>query len=422
MPAQLRTSGEILFLAHRVPFPPNRGDKIRAHHLLKALGKIAPVHVGCLAESAEDRAGIADLAQIAASHHAPPRAKPLVLAGIEAVARGLPVSLTAFHSASLARWVRGTLASRPIGAIVVFSGQMGQYVPDDFAGRVLIDLCDVDSAKFENYAEAGERVWLNTREARLLMAEEERLAARADATILITDAEAALFRSRLADPGCANVQVVGNGIDAAFFDPAAAAPHPDLAARTGPHFTFTGQMDYRPNEQAAIWAIEALLPALQAHWPGAEMHIVGRNPTRSLLSLQDRKGANIWGEVPDVRPFIAGADCVIAPLMIARGVQNKVLEAMAMARPVLLSPEAATGIAASDHAEWLVERADPAAMAARAAALLADPARAAAMGAAARQFVLARHSWPAMLAPLETLLNGAAPAIVSTPPDARHAA
>jgi sugar transferase (PEP-CTERM/EpsH1 system associated) len=404
----IEAGAEILFLAHRVPFPPNRGDKIRAHHLLQALSRIAPVHVGCLSETAEDRAGIAALAQIAASHHAPPRSKPLVLAGLEAVASGKPVSLTAFHARSLERWVRETVATRPIGAIVVFSGQMGQYVPAGFKGRVIIDLCDVDSAKFAQYASNGERVWLNAREARLLAREEERLGARADATILISEAEAALYRSALQYPDRVNVQVIGNGIDAALFDPAQIAPHPDLAAVKGPHFTFTGQMDYRPNEQAAIWAITQLLPALRARWTGAMVHIVGRSPTPALRALSEQAGARIWGEVPDVRPFIAASDCVIAPLMIARGVQNKVLEAMAMARPVLLTPEAATGIAAQDGAEWLIAPADPQAMAARLAAVLDDPAKATAMGAAARRFVRDHHAWDAMLAPLGALLGRAA--------------
>lgn len=418
----MEQGSEILFLAHRVPFPPNRGDKIRAHHLLRTLAGIAPVHVGCLSENAEDRAGLAELAALAASHCAPHRTKPLALAGLEAIAKGRPVSLTAFHSRALESWVEKTLAVRPIGAIVVFSGQMGQYVPDDFPGRVVIDLCDVDSAKFESYAAAGERVWLNRREARLLATEEERLARRAAATILITEAEAALFRGRLSDPGAVDLRVMGNGIDTHFFDPAHIAPHPDLAARPGPHFTFTGQMDYRPNEQAAIWAITELLPALQAHWPQAEVHIVGRAPTRNLLAYDGRKGANIWGEVPDVRPFIAASDCIIAPLMIARGVQNKVLEAMAMARPVLLTPEAATGIAADDGAQWLVEQAEPQAMAARAAALLADPASAAALGQAARRFVTTRHVWPAMLAPLAQLLKSPPTGTSRQPAETRDAA
>lgn len=406
--------GGVLFLAHRVPFPPDRGDRIRAHHLLKGLAGLGPVHVGCFAEG-QNPAAEAALAEVAASHCIAPRTKPLPLAGIEAVLAGKPVSLTAFHSRQLEDWVRETIARHAIDAIVVFSGQMGQYVPDDFAGRVVIDLCDVDSAKFASYAANGERVWLNAREARLLAAEEERLGQRADATILISEAEAALYRSRLREPGRVNVQVVGNGIDAAFFDPAATAPHPVLADAAGPHFVFTGQMDYRPNEQAALWVIEELLPAVRARLPEAVFHVVGRNPTPKLMAHHGALGVAVWGEVPDVRPFIAAADAVLAPLLIARGVQNKVLEAMAMARPVVLTPEAATGIAARDGEDWLVCPPDPEVMAARITALLSDPAAPARIGAAARRFVLDHHGWEAMLAPLGALLGHGTEA-------ARHAA
>lgn len=397
--------GDILFLAHRVPFPPNRGDKIRAHHLLKKLAQLGNVHVGCFAENDEDRAGKADLQEIAASFRILDRSKPLVLAGVEAVLSGKPVSLTAFHSARLEAWVRDTITRYPIDTIVIFSGQMGQYVPDSFGGRVVIDLCDVDSAKFENYAEAGERVWLNSREGRLLAREEERLASLADATILISDAEAELFQSRLADSARANVQVIGNGIDAAFFDPETVVPHPVLVGSPGPHFTFTGQMDYRPNEQAALWAIEHLLPVLRKRHRDAHFHIVGRNPTPALQAYHSNPGVTVWGEVPDVRPFISGADCVLAPLLIARGVQNKVLEAMAMARPVLLTPEAATGIAAVDDEHWMVVPADAEKMTKRFDAIWSDRDEARRMGAAAREFVLANHAWEAMLAPLEKLVG-----------------
>jgi sugar transferase (PEP-CTERM/EpsH1 system associated) len=396
-------TGEILFLAHRVPFPPDRGDRIRSHHLLKALAKLAPVHVGCFAEG--DRAGEAALAAIAATHCIVPRGKPLALAGIEAVLAGKPVSLTAFHSRKLHGWVQDTIAARNISAIVVFSGQMGQYIPADFTGRVVIDLCDVDSAKFASYAEGGERVWLNAREARLLAAEEERLGHRADATLLISDAEAALYRSRLAAPDTVNVQVIGNGIDAAFFNPTGVTPHPILAGLPGPHITFTGQMDYRPNEQAALWAIETLMPRLRARYPSAMFHIVGRNPTGKLMAHHGTPGVQVWGAVPDVRPFIAAADLVLAPLLIARGVQNKVLEAMAMAKPVVVTPEAATGIAAQAGTQWLITPPDGAAMCDAIAPLLADPDARGQMGAAARQFVLDHHGWGAMLAPLAGLLG-----------------
>lgn len=395
--------GEVIFLAHRVPFPPDRGDRIRSHHLLKALARLGPVHVGCFGEG--DEGAERSLAAVSASCCVVARTKPLPLAGVEAVLAGKPVSLTAFHSHALARWVRETIAARPISAIVVFSGQMGQYVPADFTGRVVIDLCDVDSAKFASYAEAGERVWLNAREARLLSAEEERLGRRADATILISEAEAALYCSRLTAPQKVNVQVIGNGIDAVFFDPAMIAPHPTMAGLPGPHFTFTGQMDYRPNEQAALWVIEHLMPRLRAGFADALFHVVGRNPTAKLMAHHGTPGVQVWGAVPDVRPFLAAADVVLAPLLIARGVQNKVLEAMAMARPVVLTPEAATGIAAEDGAHWLVCPPDPAAMAERIANLLGDPEACQRVGTAARRFVREHHAWEAMLAPLAGLVG-----------------
>ncbi len=327
------------------------------------------------------------------------------MAGLEAVISRKPVSLTAFHSKKLQEWVRKIIAERGITTIVIFSGQMGQYIPDDFAGRVVIDLCDVDSAKFEGYAASGQRVWLNKREGHLLADKEEQLARRADATILISEAEAALFRSRQKSPSSAHVQVIGNGIDAAFFDPRTISPHVELTGRPGPHFVFTGQMDYSPNETAALWAVNSFLPRIRDTHPGAELHIVGRNPTKRLLAHQRAAGLTVWGEVPDVRPFIAAATFVIAPLMIARGVQNKVLEAMAMARPVILTPEAATGIDASDCEHWLLCDADPDTMAARAFSLLNDPDAAFEMGSAARQFVLDRHDWGVMLSPLEELIG-----------------
>lgn len=408
---------EILFLAHRVPFPPNRGDKIRSHHLLKALAGLGPVHVGCFSESREDREAIPEVERVSASHCVVHRSKPLALAGVEAVLTGKPVSLTAFHSATLEKWVARTIAERPISAIVVFSGQMGQYVPDSFAGRVVIDLCDVDSAKFEGYAAAGERVWLNAREARLLAAEEERLAHISDAITLISASEAALFRSRMKAPSDIPIVVMGNGIDAEAFGKRSVTAHTELSTTNGPHFVFTGQMDYRPNEAAALWAAQSFMPLAQERFPEAQFHIVGRNPTAALKARHGRHGVRVWGEVPDVRPFLAAASCALVPLQIARGVQNKVLEAMAMECPVLQTPEAATGIEARDGEEWMVAPADAHAMLNRFAQLWADPSAARAMGQAARRFVLEHHAWEARLAPLEALVAGTA-----SPMEARNAA
>lgn len=399
--------GETLFLAHRVPFPPNRGDKIRSHHLLKAVAALGPVHVGTFGETEEDMACDAALASVSRSHCLVRRSKALPLAGLEALASGKPVSLTAFDSPRLRAWVRATLAQHPIDRIVVFSGQMGQYVPQGFPGRVLIDLCDVDSAKFEAYAaqHAWPRAVLDRREARLLMREEERLARLADVTVLVTQAEAALLQSRLCKGAQADVRALRNGIDTITYDPSHTAPHGALRVAAGPHIVFTGQMDYPPNIAAVDRMAGAIMPAIRAQFPQAQFHVVGRAPTADVRRHDGQGGVTVWGEVPDVKPFLAAADLVVAPLTIARGVQNKVLEAMAMARPVVLSVEAATGIDAHDGEHFAVAS-DDAGLISRACDLLADPDKAQAMGQAARRYVVEQQGWDAMLAPLADMLLG----------------
>ncbi|MCA0911297.1 TIGR03087 family PEP-CTERM/XrtA system glycosyltransferase [Qipengyuania gaetbuli] len=397
--------GETLFLAHRIPFPPNRGDKIRSHHLLKGLVRLGPVHVGTFTENAEDRAQTGALAQLASSWHAPSRSKPLALSGVQAVLSRRPVSLAAFDDASLKRWVEDTLSARPIDTIFVFSGQMAQYVPDSFIGRVIVDLCDVDSAKFEAYAQNGSRVWINRREGRLLREVEADIASRADVTLLISESEADLFRNRLEGQEGRDIRVLGNGVDTAFFDPDAVAPNEEIARTPGPHFVFTGQMDYEPNERAALCVIDAFMPAIREHFPTAEFHVVGRSPADLLKRRAGQPGVRIWGEVPDVRPFLAAADCVLAPMTIARGVQNKVLEAMAMARPVMLTREAATGIDGSDGKHFLIEQAEQWAMTERMRWLLAERSRGDDIGKSAREFVRERMSWEAVYSELAQIVS-----------------
>jgi sugar transferase (PEP-CTERM/EpsH1 system associated) len=283
---------------------------------------------------------------------------------------------------------------------------MGQYVPSGFEGNLVVDLVDVDSAKFESYA--GQRSWpaswLNAREARLLSREEERLANSAEHTLLVSEAEAALMKSRLHSHGSARISALSNGIDADYFDPRDVEPDPALAQSNGPHLVFTGQMDYAPNVAAARRVIDYILPAIRQHYPFAQFHIVGRSPTAELLQFDWKDGVRVWGEVPDVRPFLAAAQVVVAPLEIARGVQNKVLEAMAMACPVVLTSGAATGIDATDGTHFAVEDTDEA-LSARVHGLLANRGAAQAMGQAAREFVLDRKSWPAMLAGLKSIVG-----------------
>lgn len=411
-------SGEILFLSHRIPFPPNRGDKIRSHHLLRHLAKLAPVHVATFADDSADLAAEAELAAIAASHCLQVRTKPLWRAGLEALLAGKPVSLTAFHSRRIAGYVEALLASGRIGTIYVFSGQMGQYVPETFTGRVVLDFVDVDSAKFEAYAETGRgpRRWIDAREGRLLADEEARLAARSEVSLLVSNEEAALFRARLAPPlrTTCDVRALRNGIDSQVFDPANCQPAAALLRDQGPRLIFTGQMDYAPNIASAERAARVLLPAIRSHHPQATLHIVGRNPPARLAALHGIEGVRVWGAVDDIREWLAAADLALVPLEIARGVQNKVLEAMAMELPVVLTTAAATGIGGQDGQTYALADCD-AGLAAKAIGLLGDPLAGRQMGQAARRYVVGALSWQAALAPLAAMVGS---------PDrgARHAA
>ncbi|WP_374411907.1 TIGR03087 family PEP-CTERM/XrtA system glycosyltransferase [Novosphingobium colocasiae] len=393
---------EILFLSHRIPFPPDRGDKIRSFNVLQALARLGPVHVATFADDAEDMAHEGALAGLAASHCLLLRTKSLARSGIEALIAAKPVSLTAFRDARFAGYVAEVLRTRPIAAIYVFSGQMGQYLPNDFDGRIVADLVDVDSAKFEAYAakSGGFRGWMEQREARLLAAEEARIAALADHTLLISAQEAALFRGRLdATASAGRIAAMGNGIDSALFDAKSVQPEPRLVGHDAPRLIFTGQMDYPPNVDAALRAIRQLLPRIRARVPEASLHIVGRNPVAALTALDGRDGVHVWGKVPDVRPWLAAADIALVPLEIARGVQNKVLEAMAMRLPVVLTTGAATGIEARDQHDYAIADSDDQLVEA-VVALAGDPGRAHAMGAAARAWIVGHAGWEAALAPL----------------------
>lgn len=399
---------EILFLVHRAPWPPDRGDRIRSWHIFEALAKLAPVHVAALADNeAEAEVARVRMAPLCASLAIEVRnvSRPLALA--QAVLRGEPVSNRLFRNAALARHVQGLLAQGKITHIVAFSGQMAQYLPTSFAGPVLMDFVDVDSAKFATYAAQDKRQplnWVHKREAERLGAYEAEVARRVDASLFVSAAEAALFRGRsgLAED---RVKAVENGIDTDKFDPA--LPHDVVGQGEGPLAVFTGQMDYRPNIDAVRWFAADILPLVRRRHPAAHFAIVGRAPTDEVKALAALPGVIVTGEVPDVRPWLAAADAVVAPLLLARGIQNKLLEAMAMARPVVASAAAAEGIDAAPG-EHLRVADDAAAFAAAVGAIFDNPWAAAAMGQAARKQMIARYGWDARLAPLGQLLGLAA--------------
>jgi sugar transferase (PEP-CTERM/EpsH1 system associated) len=390
--------GDILFLAHRVPYPPDRGDKIRGFHILKFLSERKRVHLIAFADDTRDMKRKGGLAKLTGNRSIIWRSKPRAVAALEAFFGRKPVSLTAFENRPLREAVDNILARHSIDTIYVFSSQMAQYLPARPRQRVIMDFCDMDSAKFESYAKTatGPMAWFLKREAKMLLSHERSVANRADASLFISEEEAALFRSKT---GAERVHVVENGIDTVFFDPTAQFKRIDT---TGALIVFTGQMDYRPNIEAVTWFVETILPHIQVRYPHARFAIVGRNPVEAVKALAKHKGVIVTGEVADVRGWVAAASVVVAPLKLARGVQNKVLEAMAMARPVVASAAAAQGI---DHGGTIRVGETVGEIAEEVLALLDDPAVAAAMGRDARAQVQRRYSWNACLAPLDSILG-----------------
>jgi polysaccharide biosynthesis protein PslH len=390
--------GDILFLAHRIPYPPDRGDKIRGFHLLRHLSAQARVHLLAFADAAGDLGHDEALSRHSASRTVLWRSGSQARAAARALLTRRPVSLAAFDDRRMREAVSAALSRHPIDTIYVFSSQMAQYLPADSRARVVLDFVDMDSAKFAAYADAarGPVRWILRREARLLQHFEGATARRADASLFVSEDEAALFRART---GAERVRVIENGIDTDHYDPAARfAP----VERRGPLIVFTGQMDYRPNAEGAAWFAEAILPRIRQAHPEVRFAIVGRNPGDAVRSLAALPGVIVTGEVPDVRGWLAAASVVVAPLRLARGIQNKVLEGMAMARPVVASTAAAQGI---DHGGTIAVGESGDALADAVTMLLADPARATELGAAARRQVQARYAWPARLAGLDAILG-----------------
>ncbi|WP_240663164.1 glycosyltransferase [Sphingomonas sp. UV9] len=430
----------LLFLAHRVPFPPDRGDKIRSFHVLQYLAKRTRVHLVAFADDEADVDPPAVFTGMLASCTILPRSKSQKRAAIEALATGQPVSLTAFASPAMQVAVDRILPQ--VGGVYCFSGQMAQYLSVD-GPPVVMDFVDVDSAKFAGFADdaRGPMRWMMRREARLLGAFERQVAARVSASLFVSDAEAALFR----DGGAAGrTLAVENGIDSETFDPtvrlAASAnllppgdgrgpigevleTKPDPSLSTSPDWAaafaggegrdgadngkgaeslivFTGQMDYRPNIDAVTWFARDILPLIRRR-RFARFAIVGRAPTAAVQALASDH-VTVTGEVDDVRGWLAAAAVCVAPLKLARGIQNKVLEAMAMARPVVASAAAAEGI---DHAGTIRVAATTQDFADQVLALLDSPDTAATLGADARAQVIRRYGWDARLAPLDALLG-----------------
>lgn len=401
----------VLFLAHRIPYPPTKGDKIRSWHFLRHLAASHEVSLACFVDDPDDMAHAGVLRGVCAEcHFEPVSASPLRIGNLMAFAEGAPITVRHYRSAAMAGQVQAMARRHAPEIVFAYSGAMAQYVPLAGGERQIIDFADVDSDKWSQYARSRPLPtrWIYRREARRLLDVERAAAGRASASLFVSETEAALFR-RLAPEAASRVHAVRNGVDAEYFSPGHALPSPFPDGPAVP-IVFTGMMNYWANVDGAQWFCHEILPRLRRRTPAAEFWIVGAAPTPAVTALGELPGVHVTGRVPDVRPYLRHAAVVAAPLRIARGVQNKILEAMAMARPVVTTPAAAEGVDGAVVGHELEASWDPAVFAEAISTLVEQPAERRQMGERARARVLREYDWGRNLARLDGLLFGRAEA------------
>ena len=394
---------KLLFLVHRLPYPPNKGDKIASFNLLRFLAARYDVFVGTFIDDPDDRQHL-DKVREYCSDLCAPEIKPGLarIASLRGLLTGEALSLPYLRSNRLMEWTARVLRDHRPERVVIFSGPMAQYV----SGRIpdgaitLFDMVDVDSEKWRSYGErkAWPMNWLYRREADKLLAFERRMAREFDSTVFVSKEEAELFRG-LAPESAHKTTYRIQGVDSDFFDPGRDYPNPYPG--TAPALVFTGAMDYWPNVDAVTWFAEQAFPRIRAAVPGALFCIVGMRPAPEVARLAEQPGIMVTGSVPDVRPYLAHAHAAALPLRIARGIQNKVLEAMSMQLPVIATPGAMTGIQPFPGFGPSISE-DPESLAAAAITLLSQPRR---MDQPGRACILERYNWDANLQRIARLLE-----------------
>lgn len=335
----------LLFLCHRIPYPPDKGDKIRSYHLLCHLSQHYQIYLGTFIDDPRDRQYREAVAALCAdSYFVEVNPRLGKLKSLLGLLRDTPLTAEFYRHPGLADWITACCQQATIQRALVFSSGMAPFIQGadyQFLQRVC-DLVDVDSDKWSQYSQSA--AWpmnaIYRRESDTLAQLEAQIVADFDASVLVSEQEADWLRERL--PAHAErIHAVHNGVDSDYFQP---GDYPDPYGTGGPVVVFTGAMDYWANVHAVCWFADAVLPQLREAIPEVRFAVVGSRPDAAVQRLADDPGILVTGRVADMRPYLAHAAVAVAPLRIARGVQNKVLEAMAMARPVVTSQAAMAGI------------------------------------------------------------------------------
>lgn len=394
---------KLLYLVHRLPFPPNKGDKISSNNMLNYFSGGWRVHLGTFVDDPDDWQYVNLVREKCEDSCIVDLPKHKRLTGsVVGLMTGQALSLSYYDNAELQAWVQSTIARECPDAVLVFSGVMGRFVKDLLPAHVpvVFDAEDVDSEKWLSYAQAKPwpLSWLYRREGKKLLAYERAMAASTHVSIFVSQEEAALFK-QLAPESAHKVHYRTQGVDSAYFDPALSYDNPYQPGQKV--LVFTGAMDYWPNVEAVKWFCQHVLQAVVAREPDFLFCIVGMKPTEDVRQLGKLPGVRVTGGVPDVRPYLQYALAACLPLQLARGIQNKALEAMSMTLPVLATQDALVGIV--DYPGVLATVANDAdAMIAAASTLLAQPRQA---NTAGRACVLEHYNWDTNLRRMERFLT-----------------
>lgn len=390
---------DILYLTHRVPYPPDKGDRIRTFYVLEFLRRRANVHLACLADEPVTEETRRALADRTARLSIVPHTSPLKWGrSLWSLATGGTVSEGAFASPRLTAVLNDWTATTRYHAVLASASSLAGYLrhPDLRQVPQAVDLTDVDSQKWLDYAAAvrGPKRWLYQLEGRRLRALEQRLARETNGLMLTTDIEVELFRQFCAD---GDVRAAFNGVNLDYFQP-------DPGGGEDATCAFVGALDYFPNVDAALWFCNEVWPAVHREFPRGRVLLIGRKPTSEVVALGSKPGIEVVGQVPDVRPHMARACVTVVPLRIARGIQNKVLESLAASKATVVTPQALGGLrtrpghdllVATSAAEWVDTL----------VSLFRAPERRQQLGLAGRQYVEQAHRWDTCLQPFAAMLG-----------------
>ncbi|MDN4504262.1 TIGR03087 family PEP-CTERM/XrtA system glycosyltransferase [Alteromonadaceae bacterium BrNp21-10] len=347
----------ILFLCHRIPYPPNKGDKIRSFNMLLVLQQEFDVHLGCFVDDAFDLQYIDQLQQWCASVCALPMNKKWsTVKSVTGLLTGQALSVPYYHREKMQHWVDQTCASANIKQALVFSSTMAQYILSKPDLHTVVDFVDVDSDKWLQYAVKANPIkkWVYKREWRTLRRFERTITHNTQHSLFVSPQEAELYKKQIPDSEHHKVGFLLNGVDSEYFDSNNADIKPiDVDIDV----SFTGAMDYWANINSVLWFSQNVWPVVRRKYPNATFYVVGGNPSAKIQALNGLNGITVTGRVGDVRPFILQSKVTVAPLQIARGIQNKILEAMSLAKPIVCTEMAMEGIEVTN--ESIVATNDP---------------------------------------------------------------